>query len=229
MRFKWVWFFFIVLFITKSYAVDPLPDNLIDLSSKPGLALFQKNVNHNALMLLEHFTTQKTVTYCGVASVVMILNSSRLPAPVDSTHAPYHYFTQDDFFTDQIQQIITPEEAQKEGINLFTLNQVIQRFGLKSDVFFASDLSRNELRALLKNALSDQKLIIVNFLRSALRQQGGGHHSPIAAYDEKTDRVLLLDVARYKYPAYWVRIDDLWSAVNTKDKDMSRGFIIISP
>lgn len=26
---------------------------------------------------------------------------------------------------------------------------------------------------------------------------GAGHHSPIGAYDEETDRVLVLDVARY--------------------------------
>ncbi|MDR3503694.1 MAG: phytochelatin synthase family protein [Legionella sp.] len=228
MKLKFACLCFIFAFITECYAVEPLPDNLIGISSKPGIALFQKNINQNSLKLLEHFTTQKTMTYCGIASVVMVLNSSGLSAPPDFQHAPYHYFTQEGFFNEQVQQIINPEEVQKVGINLFTLNRVIQSFGLKSDVFFANELSMGEFRAVLKKALLNQQFIIVNFLRTELQQQGGGHHSPIAAYDEKTDRVLILDVARYKYPAYWVKIEDLWSAVNTKDKDMHRGFIIIS-
>lgn len=43
--------------------------------------------------------------------------------------------------------------------------------------------------------------IFVNFLRSALGEQGSGHMSPLAAYDKKTDRFLMLDVARYRYKA----------------------------
>ena len=167
------------------------------------------------------------MTYCGVASAVMVLNSSGLAAPIDFQHAPYHYFTQEDFFNEQVQQIIKVEEVQKVGINLLTLNRVIQSFGLKSEVFFANELSLDEFRSLLKNALLNQQFIIVNFLRTELQQQGNGHHSPIAAYDEKTDRFLILDVARYKYPAYWVKAEDLWNAVNTKDNEMYRGFIII--
>ncbi|WP_058534654.1 phytochelatin synthase family protein [Legionella saoudiensis] len=228
MKLKFACLGFIFAFITECYAVEPLPDNLIDISSKPGMVLFRKNINQNLLKLLEHFTTQKTVTYCGIASAVMVLNSSGLAAPIDFQHAPYHYFTQEDFFNEQVRQVITPEEVQKEGISLSRLNMVIKRFGLNSEVFFANDLSKDEFRSLLKNALLNQQFIIVNFLRSALQQQGDGHHSPIAAYDEKTDQFLILDVARYKYPAYWVTVDDLWSAVNTKDNEIYRGFIIIN-
>lgn len=219
----------LVLMVTQSYAVEPLPDNLIDMSSQSGVLLFQKNINPNLLSLLEHFTTQKTVTYCGIASVVMVLNSSGMAAPVDSQHAPYHYYTQDDFFNERVQKIITPEEVQKDGIPLSKLNEIIQSFGLSTTLFYAHDLSKDQFKSLLQNALMNQQFVIVNFLRSELQQQGGGHHSPVAAYDEKTDRVLLLDVARYKYPAYWVRMDDLWKAINTQDKKMSRGFIVINP
>ena len=229
MKLKFVCLCFIFAFITECYAVEPLPDNLIGISSKPGVVLFRKNINEHVLKLLEHFTTQKTMTYCGIASAVMVLNSSNLEAPIDLQHAPYHYFTQDDFFTEQVQQIISPEEVKKEGISLSTLNQVIKGFGLKSEVFFADELSMDEFRSVLKTALSNQQFIIVNFLRTELQQQGNGHHSPIAAYDEKTDRFLILDVARYKYPAYWVKAEDLWNAVNTKDKEGYRGFIIIRP
>jgi hypothetical protein len=42
--------------------------------------------------------------------------------------------------------------------------------------------------------------VIVNYLRKAIGQEKGGHISPLAAYDAETDRFLILDVSRYKYP-----------------------------
>ena len=37
-----------------------------------------------------------------------------------------------------------------------------------------------------------------------LGQTGDGHFSPIGGYDAASDQVLLLDVARFKYPPHWV-------------------------
>ena len=37
----------------------------------------------------------------------------------------------------------------------------------------------------------------------ALLQTGDGHFSPVAGYHAGTDSVLVLDVARFKYPPYW--------------------------
>jgi len=62
-------------------------------------------------------------------------------------------------------------------------------------------------------------------------QETGGHISPLAAYDEDTDRFLILDVARYKYPPVWVTAADLYGAMNTKDSDNDdkmRGYVLIS-
>ena len=95
-------------------------------------------------------------------------------------------------------------------------------------MYYASNLNLELFRSLLLKAISNQHFIIVNFLRTSLGQEGGGHHSPVAAYDTITDRFLILDVARYKYPAYWVKADKLWNAVDTKDKTRSRGFLVSS-
>ena len=57
--------------------------------------------------------------------------------------------------------------------------------------------------------------VIVNYLRSALGEEAGGHISPLAAYDGKADRFLILDVARYKYPPVWVKTADMFAAMNT--------------
>lgn len=58
-------------------------------------------------------------------------------------------------------------------------------------------------------------------------QTGGGHFSPIGGYHAGKDMVLILDVARFKYPPHWVPLTFLWDAMNTIDKDtgLYRGYV----
>jgi hypothetical protein len=72
--------------------------------------------------------------------------------------------------------------------------------------------------------------VLVNYLRSAIGQERGGHISPVAAYDADTDRLLVLDVSRYKYPPVWVEAAALFEAMDTPDADnadRSRGFLVV--
>jgi hypothetical protein len=58
-----------------------------------------------------------------------------------------------------------------------------------------------------------------------------GTFPPLAAYDAKGDRFLILDVARYKYPPVWVGAAELFDAMNTPDADnqnRTRGFVLIT-
>ena len=222
-------FYLLLSFVNLTHAVELLPNNLESFTSVKGEKYLKESINSNLLELLSHFTTQQTTTYCGVASVVMVLNSSSLTKPADPEHAPYHYFTQEEFFTDQVKNIITKKEVIDHGITLNQLNSIAQTFGLKTSMYYANQLNLEKFGKILKKAISNGQFVIVNFLRSGLNQVGGGHHSPVAAYDEKQDRFLMLDVARYKYPAYWVKTKDLWQATHTKDGDTWRGFIIIEP
>ena len=78
---------------------------------------------------------------------------------------------------------------------------------------------------------ADNQYVVVNYLRSAIGQQKFGHISPLAAYDADTDRFLLLDVARYKYPPVWVSSPELFAAMNTPDPDnenLTRGYVILT-
>ena len=209
-------------------AVLPLPSHLIDFTSQSGLVLLKKNSNENTLHLLENFTTEQIETYCGVASAVMVLNSIQLTAPDDLQHPPFHSFNQMNFFTDDVIKIVKAEDVAKNGMSLGQLAAAIQAHGARTHVFYAQDLTLVKTRKILMDALAKQKPIIANILRTGLNQVGGGHHSPIAAYDKQSDRFLFLDVARYKYHASWVKTSDLWTAINTMDHGASRGFIIVS-
>lgn len=48
--------------------------------------------------------------------------------------------------------------------------------------------------------------MLVNFSRPSLGQTGSGHFSPIAAWHPASDMALVLDTARFKYPAFWAPI-----------------------
>ena len=89
----------------------------------------------------------------------------------------------------------------------------------------------SEFRQLIADNLKQSNnFVIVNYLRKAIKQESGGHISPIAAYDKATDRFLLLDVSRYKYPPVWVKAEELWQAIDTVDFDggKTRGFVLVS-
>lgn len=64
-----------------------------------------------------------------------------------------------------------------------------------------------------------QIFIYVNVLAitSLLLQTGTGHFSPVGGYHAAKDMVLILDVARFKYPPHWVPLSLLWEAMDTVD------------
>lgn len=217
----------LLVFPLMVLAVEPLPKNLISLESEQGIALLKRDAGVQTVKLLSHFTTQQTNTYCGVASAVMVLNASGLKPPADSMHPPYYYFNQQDFFTDVVKKIVSPDVVLAQGLTLRELSAVIGSYGLNAQAYPANTLDLKSFRALMIKALEDGGYIIANFYRPNLKQQGGGHHSPVAAYDAATDRFLVLDVARFKYPAFWVSTESLWGAVNTRDGVHYRGVVVV--
>ena len=72
--------------------------------------------------------------------------------------------------------------------------------------------------------------MLVNYQRASLGQQAMAHISPLAAYNAVMDRLVVHDVARYKYPPVWVPTERLWSAMNTvadKTSGKTRGFVVV--
>src|SRR5262245_16892974 len=82
--------------------VRAVPASLVPLDSAEGRRLlFESEAHGSFLPLAAHFLTQDTQTYCGVASVTMVLNAMKVPAPTASAYAPYRLFTQDNLFSDR--------------------------------------------------------------------------------------------------------------------------------
>jgi hypothetical protein len=72
-------------------------------------------------------------------------------------------------------------------------------------------------------------MIVLNYSRQVLGQTGDGHFSPIGGYHAAKDMVLLMDVARFKYPPHWVKLDLIYEAMKKIDVsiNMPRGFVIL--
>ncbi|KAA0171480.1 hypothetical protein FNF28_00692 [Cafeteria roenbergensis] len=79
-------------------------------------------------------------------------------------------------------------------------------------------MSVAEFRSMAEAAgRSTASVLVTSFNRRALNQTGGGHFSPIAAFDAATDSVLVLDVARFKLPPFWVSVAALHRAMQDLD------------
>jgi hypothetical protein len=210
----------------------PLPQNLINLNSSQGSALLQDSEALQSYWPLSiQFVTQKNQAFCGVASIVMVLNALGIPAPTTPEFDPYKTFTQDNIFTPATEKVLPQETLRKIGMTLNQIGGFIETYGVKAEVHHASDSSVEEFRTLAKEYLSTpDHHVIVNYLRKSIGQEKGGHISPLAAYDAETDRFLLLDVARYKYPPVWISAAELFAAMNTTDSDnqnRTRGFVLL--
>lgn len=206
---------------------------LIPLPAQAGQELlFRSRVRADFLPLVGSFVTQANLSYCGVASAVMVLNSLGVPAPETPGYGPYRFWSQDNLFAASAgRAFATAESVGRRGMTLAQLAGLLAAQGVSVQRWQGDQLSLPQFRGLLRRSLSDpDDRLLVNYHRPSLGQQGGGHISPLAAYDPTGDRVLILDVARYRYPAVWVSTEALWRSIRTVDPDsgVSRGLVRIS-
>jgi hypothetical protein len=181
--------------------------------------------------LAPNFAAQITQSYCSVASAITVLNAMPIPKPIDPAYAPYAYFTQTNFFTPEVVKIISPQTVLAMGMTREQMAETLSRQGVKAISIAGDTLSEEDLRTLLKKALGDDgRFVLANYFRANLGQVGGGHWSVLAAYDAQSDSVLILDVAKYKYPPVWVSIGLLQQAIATIDttSNKARGLVIVS-
>jgi hypothetical protein len=211
----------------------PLSSNLIAFNSDEGeKLLIQSRSREDFFPLSMQFVTQNNQAFCGVASIVMVLNGLGILAPESPQYSPYRVFTQENFFSNErTKKVIAPEVVARQGMTLEQLAGLISSYDVQVKFYHASDTNLTQFRKLVSENLKQSKnFVIVNYLRREIGQEKGGHISPIAAYNEQTDRFLIMDVSRYKYPPVWVKATDLWKAINTTDttSGKTRGFVLVS-
>ena len=80
-------------------------------------------------------------------------------------------------------------------------------------------LSLSTMRFEIQTALlNPYARVLINYDRKGIGQTGGGHFSPLGAYNVETDSFLIVDVAKYKFPPVWVTAQALYNAMATVDR-----------
>jgi hypothetical protein len=198
-----------------------LPPELIALDTLSGQQLLADTTYEADYATLSRaFQSQARPAFCGVATSVTLLNALE----------PQHPATQLSFFNDDASKVRSSLSVTFSGMTLADLAGLLQAHGLTTNVHYASDSSLEEFRTLLEQNLSTRgDYIAINYQRAVLGQRQMGHISPLGAYNGAADRVLILDVAAYKYPPAWVPVETLWRAMNTIDTSSgrTRGYVLV--
>lgn len=185
--------------------------------------------------LTEQFITQSEITYCGLASLTMCMNA--LHIFTDTSAAGWQWW-EDEMFLQSIAPSTSGagdlERLKTVGITLDQFEELAVANGADVTVRRPTD-PRESLAAfrasLIESAqMQTQAFTVVSFCRQRLGQTGSGHFSPIGGYHAASDSVLVLDVARFKYPPYWVSVPDLWEACSATDDatGQARGWCTLS-
>lgn len=105
--------------------------------------------------------------------------------------------------------------------------------GLDVALHRPTDLGQDEAvfrRAVIESvSAADGAIVVASYSRKQFLQTGDGHYSPIGAYHAQRDLVLILDVARFKYPPHWLPLSELWLAMQRVDEDTGecRGYALL--
>jgi len=199
----------------------PTPQGAILASSTRGKALLARAVHADYEALGTTLQSQTRRSFCGVASSATVISAVK-----------GRRLEQAQYFTDAVTAHRPRWKTLIVGMTLEDLAQGLRAHGLRAQAVHAANTDVLAFQAeLARNLASDSDYLLVNYQRTVLNEVGGGHISPVAAFEPVSQRVLLLDTATYKYRARWVPLQDLFSAMQTNDPDSekSRGWVRISP
>ena len=198
-----------------------LPADLIAFDSEQGIErLAASDAMADYRPLLVHFEPQVAVSFCGVASSVAVLNATG------------RHTTQVTFFNDNTDKVRHDWQVLFGGMNLDELAGLLEAHGATVTVQHANTLNVDAFRETVARNLSTAgDYLLVNYQREVLGQGNVGHISPLAAYERKSDSVLIMDTAAHKYPPTWVPLPLLVEAMKAVDGSSGRmrGFVEITP
>ncbi|KAJ3205790.1 hypothetical protein HDU67_008634, partial [Dinochytrium kinnereticum] len=214
----------------QTFYKRPLPDPCIAFHSPLGKRLFRRAITTSYMEsyypLSMHYTTQSDPAFCGLTSLCMVLNSLEVD-PFRRWKGCWRWFDEE-----MLECCWSIERVRREGITLPEFGVLARCNGLEARIRRADDGVCNKelfISDIKRVSKSTKEVMVVSFSRQSLLQTGTGHFSPIGGYDEKENKVLIFDVARFKYPAYWVSVDLLWESIHPIDEDTGkpRGYLLL--
>ena len=228
---------------------------LVPFSSDEGLArLARSTAKVDFPALANQFEPQSNAAFCGPTSAAIVLNTirsrgadlprdrSRLGAE-DLKYIRSNFdltiprFTQDNVITKgqktRAQVLGEPLAINGKqiqvGYQVRQLDEMLRANGATTRLTIVDDNKveqdiRNEL---VENLKRRADYVIVAYKRDAVSQRGGGHISPLGAYDAESDSFLVLDVNPASAGWVWMPTATLVKGMRTFDTVENRGYILI--
>ena len=173
--------------------------------------------------LAEQFHTQADPAFCGLGSLVVALNALSID-PGRLWKGPWRWFAEE-----LLDCCVPLAQVRERGVNLDELTCLARCNGAEVDLQRADTASLEAFRSALAGALSGDGVMVASYDRASLGQTGSGHFSPLAGFHRARDLVLVLDVARFKYPPHWLPAEQLWRAMQPLDSvtGRARGWMLL--
>lgn len=188
-------FFFVVgLSCANALYTLPLPAQLIPFNTTQGAVLIESPTTLKTSFYngFQHLTTQRTQTFCSIATSVTILNAiASDTAPIDPQYDPYPYWTQRNFFSSCTAAVVSPVTVSNIGSTIDQLGHMLACYNVDATVRKANTSSVEQFRKETSTAMKTGNHIAINFYRTEIGETGGGHFSPVLAYSADADMVLL--------------------------------------
>lgn len=231
---------------------------LVPFSSDEGLArLARSNAKVDFPALANQFEPQSNAAFCGPTSAAIVLNavrgrSSDLPRDrsrlrvADLQYFPSNFdptiprFTQDNVITkgqrtraQVLGESLTTngKQIQDFGYQVRQLDEMLRANGATTQLTIVDDktVERDIRNQLVESLRHRDNYVIVAYKRDAVGQRGGGHISPLGAYDAESDSFLVLDVNPASAGWVWMPTATLVRGMRTFDTVENRGYILIQP
>jgi hypothetical protein len=237
----------------------PVPvQTLVVFNSDEGLArLARATAKVDFPALANQFEAQSNIAFCGPTTAAIVLNAVRsgsgdLPRdhsrlrPEDLRYIPSGFdltvrrFTQDNVISKgaktRAQVLGEPvtvdgKQVTDSGYQLRQFDELLRAHDLVTRLVVVDDRkSEEEIRAdFVENLKRAGDYVVVNYRRENVGQRGGGHISPLGAYDAETDSVLVMDVNPASAGWVWMPIATLIKGMRTFDTVENRGYILVQP
>lgn len=242
--------------LARDDATPGLRQELVAFNSDEGIArLARANAKVDFPALANQFEPQSNIAFCGPTTAAIVLNtvgsgSRDLPRdrsrlhPEDLRYLPGGFdptvprFTQDNVIgkgpKTRAQVLGEPvtvdgKEVRDVGYQLRQLDELLRAHDLVTRLVVVDDRkSAEEIRAdFVGNLGHAGDYVIVNYRREDVGQRGGGHISPIGAYDAESDSALVMDVNPASAGWVWMPLATLIKGMRTFDTVENRGYILV--
>lgn len=214
-----------------TFYMRTLPTDLVAFGSGQGRALFQEALVEGTMegyfKLAQQFQTQAEPSYCGLGSLVCALNALQID-PARTWKGPWRWFSEE-----MLTCCKSLQEIEQSGLTLDEVACLASCSGATVRAYQPPHASIDKFREHVRAASTEGEgpVLIVNYSRRSVGQTGDGHFSPIGGYHAASDRILVLDTARFKYPPHWLSLELMFQAMRDLDSatHRSRGWLMLQP